>query len=156
MSEYFLGVDIGATKSHALIADERGEAVGFATGGPGNYEDVGWEGLRTTLQDVVGQALADAGLTRGQIGGAGFGVAGYDWPGERAPTLQAIDSLALRCPIGLVNDAVIALIAGARDGWGVGGIPQYVGRRGKDSFQPTPVAVTSVCEDHTAEAVELA
>lgn len=119
MTSYFLGVDIGATKSHALIGNDQGEAVGFALGGPGNYEVVGWEGLRDTLHDVVNLAATDAGVSRGQIAGAGFGVAGFDWPGERAPTRQAIDSLSLDCPAGLVNDAVIGLLAGARDGWGV-------------------------------------
>ena len=31
---YFLGIDIGGTKSHALIADEEGRAVGFGQAGP--------------------------------------------------------------------------------------------------------------------------
>jgi N-acetylglucosamine kinase-like BadF-type ATPase len=119
MTSYYLGVDIGATKSQALIATDRGEAVGFAVGGPGNYEGVGWQGLRDTLHAVVDLAEADAGVSREQIAGAGFGVAGYDWPGERVPTRQAIDALSLDCPIGLVNDAVIGLISGAREGWGV-------------------------------------
>lgn len=119
MTSYYLGIDTGATKSHALIANDQGEAIGFAVGGPGNYEDVGWQGLRDTLHAVVDLVEADAGVPREQIAGAGFGVAGYDWPGEREPTLQAIDSLSLECPTGLVNDAVIGLIAGAREGWGV-------------------------------------
>jgi N-acetylglucosamine kinase-like BadF-type ATPase len=33
---YFLGVDAGGTKTHALITDETGQAVGFGAGGPGN------------------------------------------------------------------------------------------------------------------------
>ena len=37
---YYLGVDVGGTKTHALIADEAGQALGFATGGPGNWEAV--------------------------------------------------------------------------------------------------------------------
>ena len=31
--KYYLGVDIGGTKTHALIANENGQATGFATGG---------------------------------------------------------------------------------------------------------------------------
>jgi len=116
---YYLGIDIGATKSHALIADEIGQAVGFGAGGPGNYETVGWEGLKTTLQLVTQQALETAGIERDQIVGAGFGVAGYDWPSERQPTLEAIDSLALNAQIEVVNDAIIGLLAGASEGWGI-------------------------------------
>ncbi len=41
MMRYFLGVDVGATKTHALIADEAGAGVGFGAGGPGNHEVVG-------------------------------------------------------------------------------------------------------------------
>ena len=119
MRRFFLGVDIGGTKSHALIADESGQAAGFGKGGAGNYEVVGWEGLRQTLQATVGKALSSAGLGRDQIEGAGFGIAGYDWPGERGPTVEAIEALGLRAPYALVNDATIGLVAGASEGWGV-------------------------------------
>lgn len=120
MTAYYLGVDIGGTKSHALIADASGRAVGFGHGGPGNYEGVGWDGLRATLHAITDAALASAGLTRDQVAGAGFGIAGYDWPGERAPHLEAIASLGLACPTALVNDTLIGLVAGAPQGWGVG------------------------------------
>ncbi len=116
---YFLGIDIGATKSHALIADEHGCAAGFGEGGPGNHEVVGYGGLTATLQTVTDQALADAGIRRDQITGAGFGVAGYDWPSELAPTLEAIDTLGLTAPLEVVNDTIIGLVAGAEAGWGV-------------------------------------
>ena len=36
--KYFLGVDIGGTKSHALIADENGQAVGFGQAGAGRID----------------------------------------------------------------------------------------------------------------------
>ena len=45
MTRYYLGVDVGATKSHALIADESGRAVGFAAAGPGTRQVVGYDGL---------------------------------------------------------------------------------------------------------------
>ncbi len=116
---YYLGVDIGATKSHALIADESGRVVGFGAGGPGNYEGVGWDGLERTLHSITRSALKSAGITPVQIAGAGFGVAGYDWPSERAPTLDAIGTLGLDCPVEAVNDAIIGLLAGSRQGWGI-------------------------------------
>jgi len=119
MSRYFLGVDVGGTKCHALVAGEDGQALGLGHAGPGNYEVVGWEGLNLALQGCVGQALSAAGLGVEQIAAAGLGVAGYDWPGEREQTLQAIASLGLACPTQFANDAVIALLAGASEGWGV-------------------------------------
>lgn len=116
---YYLGIDIGATKSHALIADENGCAVGFGLGGPGNHEVVGYAGLTAALQAVTNQALDDAGIERQQIAGAGFGVAGYDWPSELPPTLDAIAALGLAAPLQVVNDTIIGLVAGAEAGWGV-------------------------------------
>jgi N-acetylglucosamine kinase-like BadF-type ATPase len=119
MTRYFLGVDVGATKTHALIAEENGEVCGFGEAGPGNHENVGYEGLATALQTATGQALARAGISIDQIAGAGFGVGGYDWPSERELTLQAIQTLGLNAPLEAVNDTIIGLLAGAPEGWGV-------------------------------------
>lgn len=118
-NQFFLGVDIGATKSHALIANETGVVIGFGTGGPGNYEVVGYEGLAGTLQEITRKALESAGLAVEQISGAGFGIAGYDWPVERLPILEQVQTLGLRAPLEIVNDAIISLLAGAPEGWGV-------------------------------------
>ena len=37
---YFLGIDIGGTKSHAMIVDQTGEILGFYESGAGNHEVV--------------------------------------------------------------------------------------------------------------------
>lgn len=120
MGEYFLGVDIGGTKSHALIADASGRAVGFGEAGAGNWEDVGYEGMRATLAEVTLRALDSARVTRAEIRGAGFGIAGYDWESQREAHLDAIRALGLEnAQCALVNDTVVGLIAGAREGWGI-------------------------------------
>jgi N-acetylglucosamine kinase-like BadF-type ATPase len=119
MISYYLGVDIGGTKSHALVADGLGNALGFGAYGPGNHETVGYAGLRIALQAVTQGAFAQAGITIDQVTAAGFGVAGYDWPGERQQTLEAIGSIGLKAPFELVNDTIIGLLAGASQGWGV-------------------------------------
>jgi N-acetylglucosamine kinase-like BadF-type ATPase len=121
MSQYFLGVDTGATKSHALIADESGRALGFGVGGCGNPDSVGHDGLAEVLRNIVHLALAAAGISAGRLAGAGFGIAGYDWPSQRAPILQTLqEALELgQTPVKLVNDALIGLLAGAAEGWGV-------------------------------------
>ncbi|RME86418.1 MAG: ATPase [Caldilineae bacterium] len=117
---YFLGVDIGGTKSHALIADETGRATGFGRGGPGNHEAVGWEGFRDVLQGIVDEALVQAGVPKQAISAAGFGIAGYDWPSERAPMEEVIATLGLDASFELVNDAMLGVLAGTSEGWGVG------------------------------------
>jgi len=116
---YFLGVDAGGTKTHALIADETGEAVGFGLAGPGNWESVGYDGLTRNLLEITTQALEMARITISQIAGAGMGLAGYDWPSQRQAHLNAIQPLKLSCPLGIVNDATIGILAGAAEGWGI-------------------------------------
>ena len=116
---YYLGADLGATKTHTLIVDETGRALGFGESGPGNHESVGYEGMFQAMHQGLEHALHAAGLTRADIAGAGFGVAGYDWPSEFEPTASVIDRLGLSSPYKFVNDTVPGLVAGAEDGWGV-------------------------------------
>lgn len=119
MAQYFLGVDVGGTKCHALIADQEGNARGFAESGPGNHEVVGYNGLKAALKEITTSALRGAGIKINQVVGAGFGVAGYDWPSEREPTFEAISTLGLECPFEAVNDTIVGLLAGTTKGWGV-------------------------------------
>src|SRR5258706_63119 len=116
---FFLGVDVGGTKTHALIANESGRVLGFGQSGSGNHELVGYPGLINALRQATDEALASAGLAKEHIVAAGFGVAGYDWPSERQATLQAIGCLNLEVPVEAVNDALIGLLAGSAAGWGV-------------------------------------
>ena len=119
MTRYFLGIDVGGTKTHALIADEEGRACGFGLGGPGNHEGVGYDGLSAAMQAATQQALAQADISPRQIAGAGFGLGGYDWVSELPPTLEAIRPLGMDAPVEVVNDAMIGLIAGTQEGWGL-------------------------------------
>jgi N-acetylglucosamine kinase-like BadF-type ATPase len=116
---YLLGVDTGTSKTHALIADLSGNAVGFGQSGPGNYELVGEGGLIKNLNLAVDQAMKRAGIQKNEIAGMGFGLAGYDWPSERETMIRAIESLGIFSPYKFVNDAVIGLIAGSSEGWGI-------------------------------------
>ena len=118
---YFVGGDIGGTKSHLAIADERGRVLGFAAGPGANHEVVGYGGVRQVVGDLLREALAAAGLTIDHIAGAGFGIAGLDWGSEEPAQLDTLASAGpLGFPIAVVNDAVVGLLAGSAMGWGVG------------------------------------
>src|SRR5215510_4395858 len=117
--KYFLGADLGATKTHTLITDESGNALGFGESGTGNHETVGYDGMYAAMLESMQQALNASGLNKADIAGAGFGVAGYDWPSEAEVTAKTIDRLALNAPYKFVNDTVPGLVAGSDEGWGV-------------------------------------
>lgn len=116
---YFLGIDVGSSKTHALIADESGQCVGFGKAGGGNHQGVGYAGTEKVLRESFEGALNTSGVDQARIVGAGFGVAGYDFPSDRPGHLQAIAALGLDCPVEVVNDGMNGLLAGATRGVGV-------------------------------------
>jgi N-acetylglucosamine kinase-like BadF-type ATPase len=134
MTSYFLGVDTGATKSHALICDAQGQAVGVGKGGPGNHESIGKAGFTQVLNAVTAAALEMAGISKTQIAGAGYGIAGYDWSEDEALMHDVIATLALNAPYAIMNDSGPALLAGSSNGWGVSiGSGTGVNGRGRDA-----------------------
>lgn len=116
---YFAGFDLGGTKTHIVIADETGRAVGFGEAGPGNHEGVGYEGMYQAMAGALNAALKSAGLKKEDIAGVGYGLAGYDWPSEKPKMTEVLDRLGLSAPYEMVNDAIPGLVAGAEEGWGV-------------------------------------
>ncbi|MGA2820311.1 MAG: BadF/BadG/BcrA/BcrD ATPase family protein [Anaerolineales bacterium] len=116
---YFLGADLGGTKTHLVVADEGGTVLGFGESGPANHQSVGFEGMFYSLDAALNQALSAAGLHKEQLSGAGFGIAGYDWPSQLAQMSETIDRLGLRARKGIFNDTIPGLVAGAEEGWGV-------------------------------------
>ncbi|MEW5939649.1 MAG: BadF/BadG/BcrA/BcrD ATPase family protein [Chloroflexota bacterium] len=117
--KYFLGIDVGSSKTHALIVDETGASIGFGKAWGGNYQVVGYDGLENVLKESFEQAREMSGVDAAHIAGAGFGVAGYDFPSDREGHLKAIAALGLSCPVEIVNDGVNGLLAGATRGVGV-------------------------------------
>jgi len=116
---YFLGVDVGSSKTHALIADETGTCISFGSAGGGNHQSIGYDRLADVLQTSVAMASGRSGVEKDQIAGAGFGIAGYDFPSESGDHLQVIATLGLSCPLEIVNDGVNGLISGTSHGVGV-------------------------------------
>jgi N-acetylglucosamine kinase-like BadF-type ATPase len=115
----FLGVDVGNSKSLAVLADENGRILGIGRAGNGSWEGLGWDGAREVLHDIFDRAIKHAGISKETIAGAGFGYAGYDWPEDRPGHIDMIASLGLRAPYVLGNDALLGLVGGAKNGWGI-------------------------------------
>lgn len=119
MTSYYLGIDIGATKSHALLADQTGCVVGFGEAGSGKRQADDYSRVGRVINEITDQALARANLEKEDIAGMGFGISDYDWPSQRAPHVEQIETLKIAASYELVNDAVIGLLAGTPEGWGL-------------------------------------
>lgn len=117
--KYFIGFDVGSTKTHALIVDECGQSLASGKAGGGNYQAVGYDGLKVALRESLRAALQKSGIEKALLAGAGFGIAGYDFPSDRKAHLETIASLDLSCPVEVVNDGVNGLLVGATNGVGV-------------------------------------
>ena len=117
--KYYLGIDIGATKTAALIANENGTPIGTGQGGSGNHETVGFEGMENAMRQALNGVISNANIQMDQITGAGFGIGGYDWSAEGPQMQKTINKLGLSAPFKMVNDVVLGLLAGTSEGWGV-------------------------------------
>jgi N-acetylglucosamine kinase-like BadF-type ATPase len=115
----YLGVDVGGSKTHALICAEDGSVLGFGEGQGGNPEEVGESGLAATMRIVISRAESQLTSLPKTYQAAGFGIAGYDWGCDREMIACAIQSLELGCPEVFENDALPLLWAGSSHGWGI-------------------------------------
>lgn len=117
---YFLGIDVGSSKTHALIANEHGQCIGFGRGGGGNHQNRGYDVTTQAIKSAFDEAIRMAGVSANEIAGAGLGIAGYDWPSELEAHLSCVEAAThLRCPVEIVNDGLNGLLAGTSQGWGV-------------------------------------
>ena len=117
-----LGIDGGASKTHAVLADERGRVCGVGRAGCSNWESVGLDGAQAALEQAVQGALAAAGVGREAIAASGYGLAGLDWPSDEERLEPVVGALGLPGPYEMVNDAFLPLRAGSVDGAGLGAI----------------------------------
>jgi N-acetylglucosamine kinase-like BadF-type ATPase len=121
MARLLLGVDGGATKTRALLADLDGRVVGAGTAGSSNYQSVGLEQAVAAIIEAVRGAFADAGLAmeRDEVAVVCFGLAGVDRPDDRERLSGRLERERLGRRMVIVNDSELVLAAGCPDGWGV-------------------------------------
>lgn len=111
-----LGVDGGNSKAIALVARRDGSIVGAARR-PGSADIYAGEAeALDLLRSVTADALAEAGASGADIGGAAFSLAGADWPEDIAFLRSSLDRLASGTRPIVVNDAIGALTGAVPDG----------------------------------------
>ncbi|MDT8897785.1 BadF/BadG/BcrA/BcrD ATPase family protein [Thermanaerothrix sp. 4228-RoL] len=119
MMDYFLGVDVGSSKTQALVTTADGQVLGLGQAGGGNPDVVGMAAFQQVVAQATQQALAVAGLSLPNLRAAGVGISGFDWPSQRIGFLKALyHVLGPDLPLEIVNDAVLGLLISPR-GWGI-------------------------------------
>jgi N-acetylglucosamine kinase-like BadF-type ATPase len=114
-----LGVDGGGRKTQAAVADLDGTLLGVGQAGGSNWEIVGLDAAIAAIAEASDRALDGAGVGRGDIDSAAFGLAGLDWPADEAQMQASLDALGFGGKRRLLNDAFVALRAGCAQPWGV-------------------------------------
>lgn len=114
---FYLGVDAGASKTDALIADRQGVILGAGQSGMGNHQ-LSRDEAERNIRAAVDQALSSAGLRPEQVSRACFGLAGADREADFRILTPMIESLGF-ARYRIVCDTMIALRAGTDQPYGV-------------------------------------
>lgn len=116
---YVVGVDGGATKTHALVVDETGQRAGFGQSGGSNYHSIGLQAARDEIQRAVLDALAQARLAPDALAMACYCLAGADLAEDFDLLREALSERGLSRQLMIKNDTMAALRAGLTRNWGV-------------------------------------
>jgi N-acetylglucosamine kinase-like BadF-type ATPase len=108
---YVVGVDGGATKTAAILADAHGHILNRATATASNYHAVGRESAGQALHKVIHDVLGGAGLTLADCSIAVFGLAGVNNQNDHTLMWEEIQKIGLPGQVHLENDIVIAWAA---------------------------------------------
>ncbi|MEO8680025.1 MAG: BadF/BadG/BcrA/BcrD ATPase family protein [Vicinamibacterales bacterium] len=104
-----LGIDAGGSKTVALLADGEGRVLAEGRAGGANLQAHGELEVEKVLHAVIDQAAPD----RGAVDAVCLGLAGVDREGDLSIIRGIMRRLGFREHALIVNDALIALVAGA-------------------------------------------
>src|SRR5439155_36581 len=113
---HVLGVDAGGTKTVCLLADEHGTIVCEARGAGANLHAAGELAVEKVLHEVMEEAIGDRPIAPAAIC---LGIAGVDRQDEAQIVRAIMRRIGYKSRVLVVNDALIALVSGARDQPGI-------------------------------------
>jgi len=111
-----LGLDAGGTKTVCYLADEDGKILGEGRAGGANLKAEGELAVEKVLHSVMDQAL---GERERDVAAICLGMAGADRDDEKSLALDIMRRISARARVVVVNDALVALVAGVGDAPGV-------------------------------------
>ncbi len=107
---HVLGIDAGGTKTVCQLADGTGQVLAEARRGGANLQAAGELEVEKVLHEVMEEALADRDLIPSAIC---LGIAGVDRPDDARVVRGIMRRIGYKARTLVVNDALIALEAGA-------------------------------------------
>jgi N-acetylglucosamine kinase-like BadF-type ATPase len=113
---HVLGIDAGGTKTVCLLADAEGAVVSEGRGPGANLHTAGELAVEKVLHEVMETAIGDRDISPAAIC---LGVAGVDRADEARTVGAIMRRIARHSRVLVVNDALIALVAGAGDAAGI-------------------------------------
>jgi len=120
VTDVFLAVDAGNTKTWAGLTTAEGDLIGLARGGVGDiYAPAGAEAATAVVLSLVGDVLDSAGLGPSDIKHAAFRLAGVDWPVDEQFWTAALRELIDDGTFSIKNDGFALIRCGRLDGQGI-------------------------------------
>ena len=113
---YVLGIDAGGTKTVCYLADDEGRIVGEGRAGGANLQAHGELEVEKVLHAVVEAAYGDRAILPAAVC---LGIAGVDRPEDDRVVRGIMRRLGFRARTIVVNDALVALVAGVGGQQGV-------------------------------------
>lgn len=107
---HVLGIDAGGTKTVCQLADETGEVLAEARRGGANLQAIGEFEVEKVLHDVMEEAIGDLDIRPAAVC---LGIAGVDRPDDARVVRGIMKRIGYKAKLLVVNDALVALEAGA-------------------------------------------
>ena len=107
---YVLGIDAGGTKTVCLLADDTGAIINEARSTGANLQAVGELEVEKVLHEVMEGAIGERQIVPAAIC---LGIAGVDRPDDAAVVRGIMKRIGYKARVLVVNDALVALEAGA-------------------------------------------
>ena len=107
---HVLGIDAGGTKTVCQLADEHGTVIAEARATGANLQAVGELQVEKVLHEVMEEAIGDRDVIPAAIC---LGIAGVDRPDDAAVVRAIMRRIGYKARVLVVNDALVALEAGA-------------------------------------------
>jgi N-acetylglucosamine kinase-like BadF-type ATPase len=113
---HVLGIDAGGTKTVCMLADAAGRIMAQSRGGGANLQASGELDVEKVLHHVIEDAIGDRDIRPDAVC---LGIAGVDRPGDAEAVRAIMRRIGFKSRTLIVNDALVALVAGAGDRPGV-------------------------------------